>query len=177
VLSYLAENKYKKSLYMIVDLKIADGAKISLVESKGRSVGAKFGVSPPPGGSPVGGEASMSSDGISTMSDSFIIPGKFVFAIWLRKCHYFRGIGIIKDDYYTKGVILADLHAPTDKESAEERLIAEPGDEGISGIMIGEVDTSDWIMEIDDDAVVTAVEDWEDGKGKDTSKCIMIGLM
>jgi hypothetical protein len=89
VLSYLHKHKYKKSLYMVVGLKIGEGAKIILSEGKGTVVGGRAGLLLLAGRLPVGIEASFSCDYTRVINDSFLISSLFVFAYRLKKCHYY----------------------------------------------------------------------------------------
>jgi len=111
VLSYLAEKSYRKSLYMIVGVRIGRDAKIT--HTKTREVGGNFNATVPltPAGVPADLAGKLYGSKHEDIYERKSIPGSFVFAYRLREIRYIKKINIVKDIDYTKKADLHNLHA------------------------------------------------------------------
>ena len=124
VLSFLHSNR--KSLYMIVGVRILHGAKVTI--SNNKVVGGGPTVGPlglPTIGSPVDVNLSLeiSSDKMRTQEMS--IDYDFIVAYRLRQCRYSRDSGSIKPYYHIKGATMSDLGSETKPASENKNEVAE----------------------------------------------------
>ena len=119
VLSYLARYRWKKSVYMIVGIKVAQGGKI-VHETEhalgGHLAGALPGASV---GVPLDVGATVSTDTLHSRHEQKQIPNAFVFAYRLREIRYSKKRGFIDHQEFTKGADLHELHGPKKATSIE----------------------------------------------------------
>lgn len=145
VLKYLAKHKYRKSLFMIVGIKVGFNAKI-IHQRKSEKGGQLDGAVP---GALVGIPVDLGAKfKHTTMDDRYerkSIPSSFVFAYRLREVRYFKKDDFIKDMEFVKGAELHGLYGNI-------RLSAQPSTKEVT--YIGTED------EIDVDGIVG--EDFED---------------
>lgn len=108
VLQYLARHRYRKSLYMIVGIKVPFDA--TIIHERKSKKGVKLSASIPGAivGVPVDFGANVQKSSIDGHYERKSISSAFVFAYRLREVRYYKKDNTIKDTEFTKG---AQLHA------------------------------------------------------------------
>src|SRR5205814_4242980 len=108
VLSYLARNGYRKSLYMIVGIKVGFNAEI--IHQRKHKFGGRLKCSVPAAlmGIPVDFGAKIALQATDGRYERKRIPSAFVFAYRLREVRYSKRDDVTRDVEFTKG---ADLHS------------------------------------------------------------------
>jgi hypothetical protein len=149
VQTFLRSNR--KSLYMIVAVRILHGAKITILRGKAMGGGPAVG---PIGlsaiGSPVDANLGfeMSSDELRT--EKMSIDHDFVVAYRLRQCRYSRDSGSIKPFYHVKGATMSDLGS--ERLASENKNVVAEGDEEsipvINSLGISSIDVNDKSMKL-----------------------------
>jgi hypothetical protein len=101
---YLKNRRYRSPVYIITGMKVVRGAKVEMIESKGKEAGEKIGFNRTLAGVPItiGPEAKVTSK-IAKLN-SFDGSSDFVFAIKVRKLTLKRD-GTIKHRQVTKGAM------------------------------------------------------------------------
>ena len=111
VLKYLAQHRYRKSLYMIVGIRV--GCDAEVIHERKLGNGGKLSVAAPGSltGIPVDFGAEIKAKSVDDYYERKHIPSSFVFAYRLREIRYFKKNDLIRDSVFTKGAELHDLHA------------------------------------------------------------------
>ena len=141
----------RKSLYMIVGLRILHGAKLTI--SRGKAMGGGPTVGPlglsaisSPVDASIGFE--MSSD--TSRTEQMSIDHDFVVAYRLRQCRYSRDSGIIKPFYHVKGATMSDLGS--ERLTSENKNAVAEEDEGsvpvITSLGMSSIDVNDRSMKL-----------------------------
>lgn len=175
VTNYLAKHMLRKSLYMVVAIKIAQGAKVMHFDDKDCNFDAEVGASGAPAGVPVNAAVKGSSKSQGSTSGSCTVLGDFVFAIRLRKCRYYKSEnrGEIALGYHTSGANLHDLDS-SNVDRPDEEPVVEDRSVGVIPLLDGEiskVDLDDYALDIEDAAVLNTVDEGE------KCRCIMLGRL
>jgi hypothetical protein len=110
VLSYLARHRYRKSLYMIVGIKIGLNAEITHHREHTTRGWLKAFIPGALIGAPVDVGAQAKGSVIEQRYEKIKIPTSFVFAYRLREVRYFKKSNFIENLEYTKGADLHDLY-------------------------------------------------------------------
>jgi hypothetical protein len=159
VLTYLAERGYRKSVYMIVGIRIGRDAKISYgrdIDTHGHvSVTAPGAVT----GIPIDLSGEVHAKRAQEMGQEQRIREPFVFAYRLREIRYWKKTKIWKDHAYTRGAELANL----DSGESIATIVPEPE--------VKYVGTEDEI-EVEGIAGMDFIEDEEDTRSEDG--CIIV---
>jgi len=115
VLKYLARHRYRKSLFMIVGIKVGFNGQV--VHQRKYSRGGHLSGSIPGAvtGVPVDLGASVRHDTIDHSYERKAIPASFVFAYRLREIRYFKKDNSTTDTDFTKG---AELHCLDESSDA-----------------------------------------------------------
>jgi hypothetical protein len=138
VLEYLAKHRYKKSLYMIVGIKVGCDAKV--IHQKHHEMGGNLGATIPGAsvGIPVDLGCNIGANADHHRGESKYIPTSFVFAYRLREIRYNKRKVLKKNSEFTKG---ADLHsldggnnAPVYQTVSAENYIGVPDEIDLDGI-------------------------------------------
>jgi hypothetical protein len=98
----LAREK-KPSIYMVVGLRVAHGAKITYTSGRGGGGGidaGPFGAAA--GGSPIDASVKVKGRTSQSSSQTTTLREDFVMAYRLRKCRYMRDVKRLDDDFYKK---------------------------------------------------------------------------
>lgn len=176
--NYLQKHFFKKSLYMIVGIRIAEGARVFQGDRQGRVIGAGARLSGV--GSLVGGGLQGSTAKGSGTSAEFSISDKFVFAYRLRKCRYYHADRLALKNF--KFVTThANLHSLDDPESDRDDLdeprptaIALTTNMELRGNISG-VDVDDKALGLGDEVFVEQVNADESNEGEtESSQFIMV---
>jgi hypothetical protein len=122
VLQYLAAHGYRKSIYMVVGIKIAHGAHVFHGRTKeiggtlgGTVPGAAVGI-PLDLGSHIRGEVG------KHRKETKEVVSSFVFAYRLREIRYFKKDGTITDVNFTKGAQLHSLYSTLELVVGEKEV-------------------------------------------------------
>jgi len=158
VLDRLARHWYRKSLYMIVGIRVAYGGAEVIHETKYGN-GGKLSVTVPGGltGIPVDLGVNFKAKAIDDSYERKCISSSFVFAYRLREIRYFKNTKSIKDVEFTKGAELHDLHATTMSKSSLHMSPAagEPAYRGaVDEIIIDGITEGDFEEDKDDSMIV-----------------------
>ncbi|KAH6698158.1 hypothetical protein BKA61DRAFT_710149 [Leptodontidium sp. MPI-SDFR-AT-0119] len=132
VQAFLEESRFKKSVYMIVGLKIAKGAKVRKGSERSSETTAQLMIDGTAGGVPVkaGPEVEIKKD--RQESTEWIDEKSFVFAYRLRKITCKKG-KIVEDVEYNKGAFL-DLESSVDlREEKGLHYLVENEDVDLEG--------------------------------------------
>ena len=111
VLEYLARNRYRKSLFMIVGIKVGFNAHVFHQRKLGRGAHLSGSIPGAVTGVPVDLGTSIRHDTIDQSYERKVIPTAFVFAYRLREIRYFKKDNSATDTDFTKG---AELHCLDD---------------------------------------------------------------
>jgi hypothetical protein len=137
VLKYLAENGYRKSIYMIVGIRV--GCDAIVTHSRDSKMGGKLSATVPGAslGIPVdlGVKAQLTQK--ETTFEQKRIPDSFVFAYRLREIRYFKKTKSTRDLEFARGADLHDLHGGTSIRhytSSETIYLGTPDEIEIDGI-------------------------------------------
>ena len=111
VLDYLAQRRYRKSLYMIVGIRVGCDAEVVHERKLGNS--GKLNLAAPGAltGIPVDFGAQVKGKSTDDYYERKRIPSSFVFAYRLREIRYYKKTNSIRDAEFIKGAELHDLHA------------------------------------------------------------------
>lgn len=101
---YLKNRRYRSPVYIITGMKVVRGAKVEMMESKGKEFGKKIGFDGTSVGVPITVGLEVKATSKSTKLNSFDGSSDFVFAIKVRKLTLKRD-GTIKDKQVTKGAM------------------------------------------------------------------------
>ena len=160
VLGYLARHWYRKSVYMVVGIKV--GCEAEIIHRRQNDVGGQLNGSIPGAltGIPIDMGAEISSTVVDSRYEQKSVPSSFVFAYRLREIRYFKKDSSTRDTEFTKG---ADLHHRHGKTRVEVRPAVEDGPYlgTAEEIEIAGMDVKDFEEDEDDSMVV-------DG-------CVMVG--
>jgi hypothetical protein len=130
VLAYFKGSIFKKSVYIIVGLKIAKGAKVSIGSERSRETTAKAMVDGTAGGFPFKAGPQAEVKGERKGSTKWKDEKSFVFAYRLRTCMKGK---IVKDVEFNKGAFL-DLESSTGgKGDKELHFLVDEEDVDIEG--------------------------------------------
>jgi len=146
VQTFLRSNR--KSLYMIVGVRIFHGATITILRGKGMGGGPTVG---PLGLSAIGSpvdvnlDFQMSSDKSTT--EKTLIDHDFVVAYRLRQCRYARDSGTIKPYYHIKGATMSDLGSET-PASENTDVVAEESVPVITSLGMSSIDMNEKSMKL-----------------------------
>ena len=161
VLSYLAKHRYRKSLYMIVGIKIARNAKVAYGGEHDLGGGLSASIPGAAMGVPVEVGGSISASTLERHHDKYQVPNAFVFAYRLREIRYSKKSGFIDNNEHTKG---ADLHHVHSHKLSNTNLNRTDSKE-----FLGIEDE----IEIDG---ISGVDLDEDKDSKVVDGCVMVGL-
>lgn len=168
VRNYLNEHMFKKSLYMIVGIGIARGARVYQSDYQGRAWGA--GVTSPGSltGAPVDISVLGSSGNANETQATTTIPGEFVFAYRLRKCRYVKSQ--LMPNFYTHGTTMHDLRGRS-RQTSPLPTESPTGDNVILEGKISGVDLDEKTLGLEDATVYDVDEPDEEQK----CRCIILG--
>lgn len=136
VLKYLASQGYRKSVYMVVGIKVAYGAHVSH-ETK-REFGGELGGTMPGAvvGIPLDIGAKIGAKKANWKIEKKQVSSSFVFAYRLREVRYFKKDGSITDLQFTKGAQLHNLYAEAPEVCFKEaRYYGEQNEIDVEGIV------------------------------------------
>jgi len=165
--------KHRTSLYMIVGVRVAHGAKFTYSQGRGRRGRADlgpFGLSAI--GSPVDGRISITRSTSSSGGQTFTIDQDFVVAYRLRRCKYSRDSANLKPQFHTRGATMADLESSSSNTLQSRKKIGEdekPTAEVISSLGIADVDMDAKTLKLNEECVRTAMDD-------EGCSCIVLSL-
>jgi hypothetical protein len=111
VLAYLSKHKYRKSLFMIVGIKIGFNAHITHSKYKAFKSGGDATIPGVLTGIPVDLTGKFGFHSMGSCYEQKFLHDAFVFAYRLREVRYFKAQGLTTDTEYIKGAELHDLHA------------------------------------------------------------------
>lgn len=122
VMEYLKDHKYKKSVYMIVGVRIGQEARVT--HSKRSDIGGKASVTVPvaASGVPIDLGFRAHGDKKKDVVESKAIPGSFVFAYRLREIRYSKKTKVANDRDFAKS---ADLHGLNDRRVIQRTAVTE----------------------------------------------------
>lgn len=122
VLDYLARHRYRKSLYMIVGIKIGYNAEIIHERKYKRGGGLNVSIPGAMTGVPLDLGANLKQKAINHRYEKKSIPNSFVFAYRLREVRYFKKDNSITDVEFTKGAELHDLNGKVGHVALQARF-------------------------------------------------------
>ena len=156
VLAYLSKHKYRKSLFMIVGIKIGFNARITHSKNKAFKGGIDATTPGALTGIPLTGKFGFHSTG-SRYEQKFI-PDAFVFAYRLREVRYFKAHGLTTDTEYTKGAELHDLHGfrnhSPDAPLKEPTYLGVEDEIEVEGLFLEDYEEDDFDSEVLDDCIL-----------------------
>lgn len=158
VLAYLSKHKYRKSLFMIVGIKIGFNARITHSKSNALKTGVDATVPGALTGIPVDLTGDFGFQSMGNCYEQKVIPNTFVFAYRLREVRYFKAHGLTTDTEYTKGAELHDLHTPRNYSSSPG--LQEPNYSGvedeieIEGLACEDYEEDDFDSEVLDNCIL-----------------------
>lgn len=143
VLGYLARHRYRKSLYMVVGIRIGVNAEVTHSRTCERGGRINVSVSGALTGIPldVGGTSRCSAG--DQYYQRKTIPSSFVFAYRLREVRYSKRHNLIRDAEFTKGAELHNLYGRVRARNQPYGAVEYMGTEDeiqVSGLLEGDVD-------------------------------------
>jgi hypothetical protein len=167
VLSKLAQKNYRKAVFMIVGIQIAQRGDVKHKQTSASSGKVKSGASLTAAGIPVEVGVSVSHGGHGKGIDNYTIEDPFVFAYRLRECFYRIKPVIVEHSVYEKR---AALHGITEDRSAElgptleMKYAGRPEELEVFGLRLPDIDEECGLITNE----VTVIEVEYEDKGSDS---------